>query len=370
MLLPSLAEKIVKEVRKLIDEDIIIVDMSGIIIASTDPNRLEKFHEGALLAIKERKNFIITNEMEKALKGVKAGINLPVFFQKKAVGVIGITGEPKKVSPYGELLKKMTELLIQENYYIEQMEWNSRVLEAFVFDWLQNKDWSTEFYDRAALLEIDIQLDRQVVLGSFDSLSPITERTIWDQLQQRNRSEQRNIYIRWGNDRFLILYPRQEKNTILHSLQKTKTQMETDFNVKVSFGVGKCVQARQVKESFLQAERALSVARKTSSILFDDDLKLEMLLQEVKEETRKDFVKRTIGLLLSEDALLETLHMFIAENQSLKSTSDMLHIHVNTLHYRLKKIEELTSLNPRQFQHLVILYLGLLSLDEYTKNED
>jgi len=367
MLLPSLAEKIVKEVRRLIDEDIIIVDTTGMIIASTDPIRVETFHEGALLAIKERKNVIITSEMEKTLKGVKAGINLPVFFQNKAVGVIGITGEPNKVSHYGELLKKMTELLIQENYYIEQMEWNSRVLEAFVFDWLQNNDWSTEFYDRAALLEIDLQVDRQVVLGSFDSPPPITERTIWDQLQQRNRSEHKNIYIRWGNDRFLILFTRQGKGSVLHSLQKMKTQIETDFHLKVAFGVGKYVPATQLRKSFLQAERALLSAKKTHSITFDDDLKLEMLLQEIKEETRKDYVRRTIGFLISEDELLETLHIFIEENQSIKNTADLLHIHVNTLHYRLKKIEELTTLNPRQFKHLVILYLALLSLDEQTK---
>jgi sugar diacid utilization regulator len=48
LLLPELALKIVKEVKKLIDEEIIVVNKDGIIIASTDQKRVGEFHEGAL----------------------------------------------------------------------------------------------------------------------------------------------------------------------------------------------------------------------------------------------------------------------------------------------------------------------------------
>jgi carbohydrate diacid regulator len=51
LLLPELAEKIVKEVRKLIGEDIIVVNIDGYVIASTDLARVGTFHEGALVTL-------------------------------------------------------------------------------------------------------------------------------------------------------------------------------------------------------------------------------------------------------------------------------------------------------------------------------
>lgn len=77
MLFPDLANKIVREVRRLITENIIIIDIQGTIIASTDAARIGQFHEGALRCAKQKKTVIITNEDELHLQGVKAGVNLP-----------------------------------------------------------------------------------------------------------------------------------------------------------------------------------------------------------------------------------------------------------------------------------------------------
>ena len=140
LLLPELAEKIVKEVRKLIGEDIIVVNIDGYIIASTDIERVGTFHEGALVSFKKKRKLTITDEDQLKLMGVKAGINLPIFFQHDVIGVIGITGEPDKVTPFGEIIRKMTELLISENYYAEQFDWHTRAVESFVMDWVQAKE--------------------------------------------------------------------------------------------------------------------------------------------------------------------------------------------------------------------------------------
>lgn len=137
MLFPDLANKIVREVRRLITENIIIINIEGVIIASTDTERIGQFHEGALRCAKQKKIVIITKEDERRLQGVKAGMNLPLLFHDEVIGVIGITGEPENISRYSEILRKMTELLIHENYFLEQLELEHRSYEAFVFDWLQ-----------------------------------------------------------------------------------------------------------------------------------------------------------------------------------------------------------------------------------------
>ncbi|MEH7380702.1 sugar diacid recognition domain-containing protein [Bacillus sp. JJ1533] len=365
MLIPSLAKKISREVRRLIDEDIIIVDVSGTIIASTDTSRIGNFHEGALLASQDQKKMIITKDMENQLKGVKAGINLPILFKEKVVGVIGITGDPEKVSAYGELLKKMTELLIQESYYAEQIELESRVLETFVFDWLQSREESEEFNKRAEHLGIDLEIKRQVVFGSITSETEVQLREIANLLQQRSFLHANEIFVRWGNDRFLLLLTDRSKDQIQKMLRNIKSELESKFTAKVSFGVGS--EDYTLRKSFDEAERALQIAKKNNSIKFDDDLKLEMLIHETSNKVQVEYLNRTIGMLLDDTELLGTLIEYIVHNQSIKETAETLHIHVNTLTYRFNKIEEKTGLHPRNFVDLATLYLGILLLDKSIK---
>ncbi len=365
LLIPSLAKKIIKEVRRLIDEDIIIGDVSGTIIASTDTSRIGSFHEGALLSSRDQKKMIITKDMENHLKGVKAGINLPILFKEKVVGVIGITGNPEKFGAYGELLKKMTELLIQESYFAEQIELESRTLETFVFDWLQLKEESSEFLNRAEHLNIDIEIKRQVVMGSISSDTEIPLREIANRIKQNPILNENEIFVRWGNDRFLLLLMDRSKEQIQKVLQRIKSKLESTLSIKVSFGIGS--DDYPLRKSFDEADRALQVAKRSGSIQFDEDLTLEMLIHETSGKVQLEYVRRTIVNLLDDTALLKTLIEFIKQNQSIKETAKSLHIHVNTLTYRLNKIEEYTGLHPRNFVDLTTLYLGILLLDKSIK---
>ncbi|MFB2351797.1 sugar diacid recognition domain-containing protein, partial [Priestia megaterium] len=77
------------EVKKMYERGVIIVNTDGLIMASTNDERVGQFHEGALLCAKETRSVIITKEDEKRLKGVKAGINLPVFSDHDVIAVFG-----------------------------------------------------------------------------------------------------------------------------------------------------------------------------------------------------------------------------------------------------------------------------------------
>ncbi|ABS21345.1 CdaR family transcriptional regulator [Bacillus cytotoxicus] len=365
MLSPDLANKIVREVRRLITGNIIIIDIQGIIIASTDFERIGQFHEGALRCAKEKKTVIITKEDEHHLQGVKAGMNLPLLFHNEVIGVIGITGDPKNISPYGEILRKMTELLIHENYFLEQLELKQRSYEAFVFDWLQSKDWSPSFLDRAKTLGIDLYKKKQLVLISFNQEDAMLQRKIWQHI--RNLLTKDALFVRWGNDRFILFTTIESKNKSFQFFKRLKQDCEALFPITVYIGIGQTVMPSEMHISYEQALRALSVAFETKGIVFHEDLRLEMCLQDITTETRKEFLKRTIAPLLSEGELMQTLRLFLEHNQSYKQTAKSLHIHINTLHYRLKRVEDRTGLNPKQFKDLIVLYFALLLLDNHTK---
>ena len=372
MIRPSLANDIISKVRKLLDENLIIVDTNGMVIASTDKNREGTFHEGALISYKKRTKIIITKEDESNLVGVKAGINLPIFFKEQIIGIIGITGDPNKVSPYGELLRKMTELLIKESYYSEQLEWESRTLEAFVFDWLKQKEWSSGFINQSKLLGIDISVNRQVIIGHYirnsDNFIP---REVWNDVIKTFINDRKDVFVRWGNERFVLLQSSKgtdSRASTLYFMQQLQKYFKEKYNQNLSFGIGQTVSPLQLYQSFEQAERALTVAMRNHSFVFDEDLRLEMCLQDIKKATRIELVNRTIAPIIEDNDLMETIKSFISNNQSFKDTADALHIHINTLHYRLKKIENETKLNPRDFHDMMTLYLSLLFLDDYLKN--
>lgn len=372
MFLPELAEKIIKEVEKLIDEDIIVVHTDGTIIASTDLKRVGMFHQGAQIAAQRKEKLIITKDDQQKLIGVKAGINLPLFFRRDVIGVIGITGDPDKVSPFGEIIRKMTELLVSENYYSDQLELQSRSLEAFVFDWIQNREWDSAFLQRAQLLNINLDKKRQAVVIELHEFEHLNHRDLYSSFTKWNAQRKNDILIRWGHHRILMLRETTDRETREQLKQKIasfQTFLEKHLHLTMSIGVGQKVLPRDVTFSFQQAERALKTTNQQAITAFDEDLTLEMILDEVRFDTKNTFIERTIAPILNDSELVYTLQTWFDHNLSLKNTAAALHIHINTLHYRLKKVHDLTNLNPNVVRELLVLYLSLQILDETTKKK-
>jgi carbohydrate diacid regulator len=368
MLQPELAEKIVKEVQKLIAEEIIVVNTDGMIMASTNRGRIGTFHEGALITSHQKKKQIITEKDTHQLKGVKSGINLPIFFQHDVIGVIGITGDPKTVTPFGEIIRKMTELLISENYYGEQFDYHSRAIETFVLEWLQAKEPSSHLLERARALTINLELRRIAVIVELEQREHPLSRDVWSSILNSFSQNKNDVVTRSGNERIIVLIdcsdsvqPRSIKNRLEHFLLFIKNS----FGISAYAGVGQCAAPSSLHHSYAQAERALKLASRNRGIIFDEELILEMITGELTSEIKAEYIQRTIAPLLREKDLLETLVELFKQNHSLKNTAQVLHIHINTLHYRLKKMEELTHLNPNNIQDLFSLYLAVLLLDEH-----
>ncbi|MCP3801536.1 PucR family transcriptional regulator ligand-binding domain-containing protein [Allokutzneria sp. A3M-2-11 16] len=89
-----------------------------------------------------------------------------------------------------------------------------------------------------------------------------------------------------------------------------------------------------------------------------------LLLATVPDELRKSFRAKLLGPLLAYDAahkgeLVQTLRVFLDCAGSPTRSAAQLHVHVNTLRYRLSRIEELTGRDLGSFPDRVDLYLAL-----------
>lgn len=378
LLSPNLASKIVSEVRQVMKEDIILVDINGIILSSTEKSRIGSYHEGAAKVVQSKQILYIDQAKAKILKGVKAGINMPIMFNNQVIGVIGITGEPKEVEPFAELIRRMTELLIQEAYYTERNEWEIRGIESYLYEWINSATVDKDFLDRGLLLGIPVYdnhicilMQTEIHTSDHYGIPRIQKEII--ELFYSIFGKENHFIIRWGQERFFLLKKigsTFHKNYFHTQLKDFKERFERKYHHSLAIGVGKTVCKQIIHKSFKEAQKALKVALKNHEIVFYDDLILEIILEDIPTEIQKDFLKRTMDVLKKDQMLIETLQHYLHHNQSIKKTSEEMNIHINTLHYRLNKIEELTGINPKTTEGVVIFYISLMLLNSVTSHKN
>ncbi|WP_024756437.1 PucR family transcriptional regulator, partial [Streptomyces exfoliatus] len=85
----------------------------------------------------------------------------------------------------------------------------------------------------------------------------------------------------------------------------------------------------------------------------------------VPDDVREVYRTTVLGPLLrggrsSNALLLETLEVFLAHNCSWARTAETLHLHVNTVHYRVQRVETLTGRDLSRLDHRLDLRAALL----------
>ncbi len=109
-----IAEHIRDIVAKTTGENVQVFGNDGIIIATTQPERLGTRHEGGARIMNGHIDFAsITEEDAKRMQGVRAGYSLPITVGKTRVAAIGISGNPDKVRAFAEMAAEFARNSIQ-----------------------------------------------------------------------------------------------------------------------------------------------------------------------------------------------------------------------------------------------------------------
>lgn len=127
-----------------------------------------------------------------------------------------------------------------------------------------------------------------------------------------------------------------------------------------------------IQTSFEQAEMAMLLSEKIDKkdeyqIYSYNELGAYLLLDTLKTSKELDtFYYNILGNLLETDKnheLLNTLKEYFNHDESLKVTADYLFIHVNTLKYRMKKVEKITNQDLNTSEGKLNLNLALKIFD-------
>jgi signal transduction histidine kinase len=117
------AQSLVDIVAAELNQNVIITDNQGVIIAAFRAERIGQTHEAAasMLSSSLPREFAVTAADVEVMEGVRQGFNVPVTFRGKCVGVLGVTGEQATVAPYARLAARFVEAALESNSRQEQL---------------------------------------------------------------------------------------------------------------------------------------------------------------------------------------------------------------------------------------------------------
>ncbi|WP_176764558.1 PucR family transcriptional regulator [Natribacillus halophilus] len=179
----------------------------------------------------------------------------------------------------------------------------------------------------------------------------------------------------------LVLIPTKDISEIefekqMHSLSRYLHKDDKTKEHLLAMGIGRHYPGvKGMQNSYYEAKKAGLLAtdiRDSFSILYYEDLGIYRLFDQIRDGVEmKQFYQDTIGKLISSDQenqvqLLETLDAYFAQDEKLQETANNLYIHVNTLKYRLNKIEKITGYNLKATEEKIMLALGL-KISRYLK---
>ncbi len=152
------AKSLVKLISNETNQNVHIFGEGGVIIATSQPERLGTIHSGAKDIMSGRINDIsITEEMAKAMAGTRAGFSIGIDSNNTRIGAIGISGDPQRMKPIAMIASHVITLEYERRLFMDSIN----VMAGSINESLQESS--------AGLEEISASSDHQV--SSIESLS-------------------------------------------------------------------------------------------------------------------------------------------------------------------------------------------------------
>lgn len=399
------AIEIAKSTADIIGFDVIITDTDGLIVGASDSRRIGELHEASLEVIMDRRGSSTSEEEAKELKGTLPGVTYPISSMSGGiVGSMAITGDADRVRPFALIVKKQIEILLRERELFESIENREHILQDFIQDLstfvpgISNETVllarASEFrYDRTWIyvpVTIDLyQFGRFAIAVRQRHVKKEGEKpeVIIQNVKRKVLLEIRKIFngskdisMMESNNRFVVLHavrPAEpytpSSNCTVETRKKAEALLERvmaeGLNAAIGLGspsLGIANLAKNYKESW----RALTLGKKfmqRPGVYCIDDYRLEEMVSTLAPSVRNRFILSNLkGLreLPDWEELKQTIQSWCEEGFSVVNTAKRLHLHRNSVLYRLEKIKSCSGHDLKDFRTCLNLYAALI-LDRF-----
>ena len=349
----NIAQQIVEAVKDVCSHDINFINSKGIIFASTNKKRIGDFHEIGLQVIQTGQTIEV--DTDHGFFGTQKGVNIPFIHKGDVSAVIGISGEPEEVRKYAYLAQKITSLILKE-HELEIYEQTKKTQLNYVIRSIILHEYINPEYLKSFLKKYHTSLDAsyQTVLVKLDSrYNPSNLSMIEQYIYQAFEATGSPLYTFNYSNEYVLFLETKNLSKYLYIFE----QLGKKHAPLLKIGIGHCAPLSRQYSSYHSAKTAVNSLFSNESLAVFDDLDLEILFENLSDDSKKMFLKKTVmALSEKEQKLLKT---YFSSNMSLKDTSEQLYIHKNTLQYQLDRIGKITGYNPRSFKDASVLYVGL-----------
>jgi carbohydrate diacid regulator len=375
----ELAQPIIDRLIEVISIPINIIDEDGIIVAATEQERVGTFHQGAVVVRERRDEIDVDHFTSRELTGTRIGITMPLVFNGEFVGALGVTGEPSEIKELAHIVRVTVLALIEQAYHAQMRQnqrrihdnWASRLVAEKLGD-------STGIEEQARSFGIDLNCSCAVILIYTEPVAhadfTVNER-VAIQIINSYGTLHFNAYV--GNGRYLFAVQAKDDSDkawltkLCAALYHRLESKPEDYWI----GVGKPgTGIHGYRQSFFDALQSVHVMRRLKTqrrVLFYYEYRFFRLLEYIPQQAREAFCESYLHQPTIDPQLSATLLAYFEVDCSPTRAAEALHIHRNTLNYRLSRVKTLYGLDPHNFREAVtlqiILYLQGLGTEELLK---
>lgn len=359
------AEQIIRSINDILPHKLNLMNLRGEIIASTDPERVGTFHGGAARILRENLDELrIFRDDE--YEGSRKGTNFLLRVNDEPIGVLGITGSYEEILPFASVIKRMTELLVNEREYQKQREFFQNKRMRFLTEWITHSEQVNKNFLQTGLeLGVDLLIPRRILSiallpaeENFDANE--AELTLESRLK---KLDGQCLLCKSANE--FLLFSTLQRDTDLHAFaDKLKAEIESRCKVVVLIGIDHpASDYLHMNEAYKQARKALQSCMRTkkSAVRFYDEIDMELFVDEISNQAKIRYLQKIFHEFNAAEIqeAVELLEKYYENNGAINDTADELFIHKNTLQQRLKKIFTRTGYDPRALRDNSVFHIAI-----------
>lgn len=356
----DIAQRLLEKIMKVIDYEVNINIMNeyGEIIASGDESRIGKIHSGALEVIKNSESISCFDFIDNDQESSRPGINMPLIFNNEIIGVVGVTGEPKKIKLIASIIKMTTEMLIEKEIDIDRKISKQTSFNNYIYKIIskENHKYLRSINIWAENNNYQFNIDRTVCIIKIGKNAQYDIHKILDYIIQKihyaKYYDKQDIITYIGNRQFIIIKSINKNDNVLekrHILLSFFNSIKKEIKIDINFFAvcGSIVNnLSNIPNSFEQASFLLNYIESNNGIHFIDDYILEFIILNEGFISSSIILKNIINIINKNNTLKETIIAMSQYDMNINKTCEKLAMHRNTVLYRMKKIKEILGLDP------------------------
>ncbi len=322
----------------------------------------------------------------------------PFEYEGKTLAVFGLPLEHGPITQEGTmLLQGLAEVLVYQHFLLDRIQSPERVRADFVYEMLSADSVDVDdIYRQADILQLNLRAPQAAILIQMDGLEQrVREKhktlsaeeqqlqldgvttKLSGQLRDSLKDGADNLVAYLGNDRFIFLVGiggdgLTTFNTIRFMIEKGDfvfaALQKLQLRYHITLGIGQYYpDLHGLRKSYQDAKLALEVGLKVwgdNNVYHIKRVGMFITLANTTQDRKAELAHQILSPLLADQQLFKTVQAFLASGLNLTEAAEQLHIHRNTLIYRLDKTEKLIHLDPRHFDDALQIKLGLMFYQE------